>query len=34
MPETAELTLKTEGTKAEDLAEEILGYLRSNGFVP
>jgi bifunctional enzyme CysN/CysC len=33
-PETAELTLKTEGTKPEDLAEQILGYLRAGGFVP
>jgi bifunctional enzyme CysN/CysC len=33
-PETAELTLKTEAMSAEDLAEQILGYLRSNGFVP
>jgi bifunctional enzyme CysN/CysC len=34
LPETAELTLKTSGTKPEDLAEQILGYLRAGGFVP
>ena len=33
-PETAELILKTEGAKAEDLAEQVLGYLKASGFVP
>jgi len=33
-PEIADLTLKTVGATPEDLAEEVIEYLRDRGFVP
>ena len=32
-PERAELTLATEGRSVDECADEIIAYLRANGFI-